>query len=156
MSNETPNPPLTGPRVESLEGRIGKLSDSSNPNSVMQRGLPQIPIDRWDEPTIEILGGCEGIIFNSGDITLIQGSGEQTTFSVPKQTRFVRIQESDGSETMAIYDLKKHGEWQDIPNMKMTPAQLAEELLGQGNGEITDGQQFETVRKAKGGASRKY
>lgn len=39
---------MSGYPAESLIGRIGRLSDPTNPDAVMQDGLPQVPLDEWD------------------------------------------------------------------------------------------------------------
>ena len=138
----------------SLEGRIGRHSDPSGPDSIMQSELPQVPLDEWDEPITEILGRAEGKIRNIGSVEVKNGSGEEVIFKRPVQTQFVRVKLEDGSERMEKYDPKRHGEWDAIPDTGLTPKELLEQLTGFGEDQIDQGQQFQNERKKKGGASR--
>jgi hypothetical protein len=140
---------------ESLRGRIGLHSDPSNPDSIMQSDLPQEPIEIWDEPIQMILGRCEGPILDSKHSKIQKGKGA-TIFSDPEQTQFVRVLLVDGNERMEVYNPEKHGEWDAIRDMEITPSQLLEQLMGFGVEEVNEGQQFQRVRKTKGGASRDH
>jgi hypothetical protein len=80
--------------------------------------------------------------------------GTGIVFSSPEQTQFVRVQMPDGTERMEAYDPQKHGEWNAISDTGLTPAQLLEQLLGFGTEVRDQGQQFQNMRKAHGGASR--
>lgn len=142
--------------AESLRGRIGRLSDPTNPDTIIQNDLPQLPLEDWDAPIQMILGRCEGPIFDSTHTEVeTQSRKKMKIFSSPVQTQFVRVQLEDGSEQMEAYDVDRHGEWEAIPDMGMTPTQLLEELYGFGESEIEQGQQFQRTRKQPGGASRK-
>ncbi|MBI5449109.1 hypothetical protein HY948_02215 [Candidatus Gottesmanbacteria bacterium] len=121
----------------------------------MLDGIPQIPVEWWDEPGMHIVGRCEGPTRDvaSHGATVIHGHTE-VIFSATVQTQFVLIVE-DGIPRIEAYKSESHGTWQDIPVMEISPAQLQEQLeqFG-GDEEVSTGQQFSNVRKD--GASRKH
>ena len=139
---------------EPLEGRIGLHSDASDPDSVMQSELPQLPIEEWDRPPGFALGKITGKMRNMGNTPLEQGSGDLTIFAQPKQTQFVRVQFEDGMERMEKYDPQRHGPLNDIPDTGLLPGELLEQLSGFGVELVDQGQQFQRVRKSRGGASK--
>ena len=58
---------------------------------------------------------------NSGDVT-ITPTDVDVTFFRPVSTRFVRVVLGDGREMMERWDKDKHGEWDEIPDIGLTPA----------------------------------
>ena len=73
------------------------------------------------------------------------------------QTRFVLVLDGATNELRIVrYDPEKHGYWPDLPDVNESPPQLLEQVTGFGEGIIPIGQQFQSERKAHGGASRKY
>lgn len=115
------------------------------PDQILLAGLPQVPEDQIDAPIVEIIGRCEGKIFNRSDIS-ISTETKQTAFFRPKSTKFVRIVR-EGMELMERWDADKHGEWETIPDTGLTPSELLERLYGFGETAVEQGQQFNLVRK---------
>jgi hypothetical protein len=100
-----------------------------------------------------MVGRCEGPVRNSGDVT-ITPTDVDVTFFRPVSTRFVRVVLGDGREMMERWNSKKHGEWDEIPDTGITPAELIEQLYGFGETEVNQGEQLKNARKKKASKSK--
>lgn len=136
-----------------LTGRIGLHELPYSPDSIMQSGLSQLLPENWDQQSATVLGRVAGKVRNVADTPVALDTRETVVFRRPKQTQFVRVQLEDGTERMEPYLLKRHGEWDDIPDTGELPGELLEQLEGFGIEVIPQGQQFRNVRKHRGGSS---
>lgn len=146
-----------GLSLEQLEARIGLHSDPSDPDSIMQSGLPQLQINRWDLILEQILGRCSGPIRSRQTFEVFSTSGQSLSLAKPVETRFVLVLYQDGTKGVERFRLDLHGEWNDIRDTGLTPSQLLEQLMGFGEQEeATEATLFERERKAPGGSSRAH
>ncbi len=116
------------------------------PDQIILADLPQVPQNQIDVPIKLKVGRCEGPIQKSGEVQFVPSDVTVTLFR-PKSTRFIRVILEDGREAMERYDQKRHGEWDDIPDTGLTPAELLDRLYGFGESIIEHGQQFQNTRK---------
>jgi hypothetical protein len=125
------------------------------PDTIFLADLPQVPSEQIDVPLKQKVGRCEGPIQNRKTAEFVP-TDVLVTFFNPEATRFVRVVLQDGREVMERYNKERHGEWDQIPDTGLTPAELIQRLYGFGD-TLTDwGNQFATERKKKGGARKKH
>jgi hypothetical protein len=134
--------------------RLEIIEDSELLDEIAQADWAQVPEEQLDIPVSIIVGKTEGELRNCELIELDTRSGKIIAYRVPMQTQFVRVTLIDGQDVMEAFDVDRHGPWQDIRDIGITPAELLEQLWGFGDSERNQGWQFQLTRKC--GSSRKY
>jgi hypothetical protein len=123
-------------------------------DNVMASEWSQVLPEQLDVPVSMVVGRCEGDLRNVELYELSSVSGRVVGVCIPMVTQFVRVVLGDGTEAMEAYDPDRHGLWDDIPDIGLSPSELLEQLWGFGDTQVEQGWQFQLARK--GGASRVY
>lgn len=123
-----------------------QLGPEDWPDQIILASLPQVPQDQIDIPITQKVGRCEGPIQNRSSVAFVP-TDAKVTFYLPNSTRFVRVVLDDGREVMERYNTDRHGEWDDIPDTGLTPAELIQQLYGFGETVVEQGEQFGKIRK---------
>jgi hypothetical protein len=114
------------------------------------------PIERARTPDIEssvVLGRISGPIRSMPDITIERGDHTKKKLTKPQETRYVLILDQ-GQLYFQHYNLERHGEYNDIPQISCTIPNFIEQIEGFGETEKPLGEQFRQVRFGQGSARR--
>jgi len=128
---------------------------SPTPDEECLAGLPQVPETEIDVPQVIIIGTLRGSVFNRQYRREIRDCFPRIKLLITnRQTRFVVLyHEDDPHPTIEPWQLNKHGEFADLPELPATPAELQQYLkevgiLNEENNLLTS-QQIRNARKKR-------
>ncbi len=139
-------------------GYTGRIEAQDHPSvdAELEAGWQQVAPNARDQAPTVVTGIATGCVRNVGRVRVATGAESVSVFPEPRRTEFVLVVTPDGQHHVERYEPKTHEALADIPDTGLTPPQLLTQVEGFGEQVIPQGQQFQRVRKARGGASHKH
>lgn len=126
-------------------------TSSQNPDFLFLAQLAQVCEAEAHEPIRKVLYRVAGPVRNTENVAI-----NKTVFFRPEETEFVLVEHEDGMRYFERFEPKRHGEWDQIEDMGMTPQGCINDIYRHGEQYPAIIRQFTNERKKEGGASKTH